>query len=114
MNRELSSPLKALKNQLTHSLVNKLARTVYSRSKVGDGSQKGSIWICLNKSGTIEAIGYVYISTGIGAGRVLNVIEFWVSWDVESRMNDSTGTDGRRQGKEDYGSGEELGEHLEK
>ena len=87
---------------------------MYSRSKVGDGSQKGSIWICLNRSGTIEAIRDVYIATGVGGGRVLNVIDFWGSWDVESRMNDSTGTGGGRQSKEDYGSGEELGEHLEK
>ena len=87
---------------------------MYSHIKAVDGSQKGSICICRNRGGGIEGLSDVYVATGMVGGRTLNVAEYWGSFDTESRSNDSLGIDGGRQNEEEYGSGEGLGEHLDK
>jgi hypothetical protein len=87
---------------------------MYSRNEVTDVGRKVSTCICRNRSGTIEVLSDVYIATGLAAGRVLNVALFWDTFNAESRINGSLGIDGRRQNKEEYGSGEEFGEHLNK
>ena len=43
----------------------------------------------------------VYIATGLGGGRALNIVSCEVSFDAESRSNASMGIDGGRQSKEE-------------
>jgi hypothetical protein len=90
---------------------------MYSRREVNEVRLKASFCICRNSSGIAEVIRDVYIATLIAGGRLLNVALFWlswgaVSWDAKSRTKGSSGIDRRRQNKEEYGSGEEFGEHL--
>jgi hypothetical protein len=87
---------------------------MYSRIKVGDGNRKGSICSCLDRGGSIDIPRDADIAT-TGGGRVLDVAGFGFlgSWDAKTRRNEGIGIDGGRQNKEDYGSGEELGKHLD-
>ena len=86
---------------------------VYSRSKVCDGNLKLSVCICLNSVGRIEVLSNGYTATGSGVGRMLNVAGSWAAADAEGRSDDTVGSDGGCQSKEEYGSGEGLGEHLD-
>jgi hypothetical protein len=67
-----------------------------------------------NRGGRIEVLRNGYIATGFIGGRTPSIADSWRSIDAESRGNDSLGIGGGGQNKEEYGSSERLGEHLDK
>ena len=76
---------------------------MYSRCEANDGRRKFSILICLNRSGSFEVLSDVYIATGFGVRRILNVLSTWGSGDTESRIHANLCIDGS---KEKYKSNE--------
>jgi hypothetical protein len=81
---------------------------MYSPIEVSDRCRKDSICRCLSSSKTIEALSDIYIATGLGGGRLLNVVSCSGSCNAESRLNESMGINGGPQSKEEYGSNEQL------
>jgi len=87
---------------------------MYSRSEVCDGRVEQPVSVCLNSAGRIDVLINGNTATGSAVGRMLNVAGSWSAADAESRSDDTLGSDGGRQSEEKYGSGEGLGEHLNK
>ena len=67
-----------------------------SRIKVSDAGRKGSICKCIGGSGSIDVLSDIYIATGIGLGRLLDIGSFWVPFDAERRGNGGMSVNGRR------------------
>jgi len=86
---------------------------MYSPIEVCDRRINVSICVCLNRGGSIEVLGDVYIATGRVGRRALNVVSRKLSFDAESRGNASMGISEGYGSKEEYGSNERLGEHLD-
>ena len=98
-----AEPLETFrKNQLIRSPVTN-GYGMYSRREANDGRRKFSILICLNSSGRIEVLSNIYVATGLGFRRFLNVLGPWGSGDAESRIQAALCIDGS---KEKYESNE--------
>ena len=76
--------------------------------EICDGRRKVSVFVCLNRGGTIEGLGDVYIATGSVGGRTLNVVSCQLCFDAESRTDASMGINGGYRSKEEYRSNERL------
>ena len=78
------------------------------------GNGEVSICVCLSTGGILDVFRNGYTATGLSGGRALNVALSWGSGNTQSRTKDNVGIDGGRQDKEEYGSGEGLGKHLDR
>ena len=87
---------------------------MYSHNEIDNGNIKASTSIYLNRGGRVEGLRNVYFATGIISGRLLSIADCWGPVEAETVFNANLGIDGGRQSKEEYGSGEGLGEHLDK
>jgi hypothetical protein len=91
-----------------------MGREMNSRSKVREGSRKASICICLNTAGRVDVLRNAWSATALSGGGTLNVTCCWGSMNAHSRCKEKVGIDGGRQSKEEDGSDEGFGKHLEK
>jgi hypothetical protein len=87
---------------------------MYSRSEAREGKLKVSACICLNTAGRVDVLRNAWSATALSGGGTLNVTCCWGSMNAHSRCKEKVGIDGGRQSKEEYGSDEGFGKHLEK
>ena len=87
---------------------------MYSHIEVNNGNIKASTSVCRDRGGRTKGLRNAYFATGIISGRLLSIADCWGSAEAETIFNANLGIDGGRQSKEEYGSGEGLGEHLDK